>query len=37
MRQDDRTGDMLKEVALAGETIAWREWAKVQMIRMNVQ
>lgn len=29
-RPDDRTSEMLKEIALAGETAEWREWAKYQ-------
>jgi Flp pilus assembly protein TadD len=32
-RTDDRTVEMLQEIALAGQTIAWREWAQRQLIR----
>jgi hypothetical protein len=30
-RTDDRTSEMLKEIALAGDTPEWREWAQRQM------
>jgi Flp pilus assembly protein TadD len=36
-RADDRTSDMLKEIAMAGETAEWREWAREQMIRVRVE
>ncbi len=32
-RSDDRTGEMLNEIALRGETEEWREWARLQMTR----
>ena len=34
-KTDERTRDMLGEVALAGENDQWREWAKLQLIRME--
>jgi Tfp pilus assembly protein PilF len=33
-RTDDRTARMLDEVALRGETPAWRDWAKFQRARL---
>ena len=33
-RTDDRTPRMLDEVAMRGETAAWRDWAKFQRARM---
>ena len=33
-RADDRTAKMLDEIALRGETPAWRDWAKFQRARM---
>lgn len=33
-RADDRTAKMLDEVAMRGETPAWRDWAKFQRARM---
>ncbi|MCH8342412.1 MAG: tetratricopeptide repeat protein [Planctomycetes bacterium] len=30
-RSDDRTGEMLKEIALRGETQQWRSWARQQL------
>lgn len=33
-RTDDRTAKMLDEVALRGETPAWRDWAKFQRARI---
>ena len=29
---DDRIEDLLKEIALRGETPRWRDWARQQMI-----
>ena len=34
-RSDDRTGEMLKEIALRGETEEWREWARLQLTRQR--
>lgn len=34
-RTDDRTSQMLEEVALRGETQQWRDWAKLQRARMG--
>ncbi|MEM9167429.1 MAG: tetratricopeptide repeat protein [Planctomycetota bacterium] len=30
-RADDRTGEFLREIALRGESDAWRDWAKQQL------
>lgn len=34
-RTDDRTARMLDEVALRGETAAWRDWARFQRARLG--
>lgn len=34
-RTDDRTYDMLKQIALGGEDEQWREWAKKHMLSLN--
>ncbi len=34
-RADDRTARMLEEVALRGETAAWRDWARFQRARLG--
>lgn len=34
-RTDDRTSQMLEEVALRGETQQWRDWAKFQRARLG--
>jgi tetratricopeptide (TPR) repeat protein len=34
-RVDDRTPGMLKEIALAGETAQWREWAQYQLVKSS--
>lgn len=34
-RIDDQTKRMLQEIALAGETQHWREWAQMQLIRLE--
>jgi predicted Zn-dependent protease len=33
-RTDEKTTEMLKEIALSGETAQWREWAQHQVVRM---
>lgn len=34
-RTDDRTREMLKEIALAGETNEWRQWARHRLSKSN--
>lgn len=33
-KQDAETPRMLKEVAIRGETPEWRDWARLQMVRV---
>jgi hypothetical protein len=34
-RIDEQTSKLLHEIALAGESSEWREWAKRQLIRLE--
>jgi len=34
-RTDERTPEMLREIALRGETSEWREWASYQLTRLT--
>ena len=34
---DERTAEMLREIALRGETEQWRNWARLQMLRYGYE